>query len=53
MISQLEDSDLSIDDVIFDDSTIMIDRSCDVINDNIISIDTILHPNCDEGYRDE
>jgi hypothetical protein len=51
MISQLEDSNLPIDGIIFDDSTIMIDRSCDVINDNLILIDLMLHPNCDEGFK--
>jgi len=53
MISQLEDSNLSIDDVVFDDSTIMIDRSCDVINDNLILVDIMLHPDCDEGFKHE
>ena len=53
MISQLEDSNLSICDIVFDDSTIIIDRSHDEISNHLISIDMILHPDCDEGYRDE
>ena len=51
MISQLEDSNLPIDDIVFDDSTIIIDRFHDEISNHLISIDMILHPDCDEGFE--